>query len=83
MPALTITLSAIALLSLGFAFAIVIESRRAERTRRTFLLSINAPHTLRLKDWPLRIVYLIGSLLLALMTLFLPYFLGILPFTHV
>ncbi len=71
-------LSAVALSSLVFAVAIVIESRRSERVRHAFLRSLGAPITIMLHGWILRIVYLIGSLALAVLFTILPYVLRIL-----
>ena len=79
MSIILLILSAFALVSLAFAGAIAVESRRAEHTRHAFLRTIGAPVTILLHGWVLRIVYLIGSLALALLLIILPYVIGILP----
>ena len=81
MPIIFLILSAFALISIVFAGAIAVESRRAERTRHTFLRTIDAPITILLHGWMLRIVYLIGSLVLALLCVLLPLVMG-LPFSN-
>jgi hypothetical protein len=77
MPFTFLILSAFTLISLAFAGAIAVESRRAERARHTFLRSIGAPVTILLHGGMLRIVYLIGSLALALLCVLLPSVLGL------
>jgi hypothetical protein len=69
----------LSILSLAFAVAIAVESRRSERKRCAFLQSIGAPAAIAVRGWKIRIFYLAGSILLLVILFILPYTLGIFP----